>query len=380
MTHFPAAEILSVGSELLTGETVDTNAAFLAGELTRLGFEVTGVRQLPDDLATLRDAFAEARSRSPLVVATGGLGPTHDDVSREALAEALGEQLTRDPALEAALRERFRAYGNMPEANLKQAMRIPSAQPIPNPIGSAPGWWVDLDGRVTVLLPGVPSEMRRMWSEEVAARLTARFGVQPPHVRVVKTFGVGESALAERLGSLLTEPPHGVRVGIYARDDGVNVRYTTRTDAAAADRLAAAACELLESDAYGTDGADLADIALHALARRGARRLATVESGTAGALAALLSDAPQESGLMLLGGLVLPAGTDASTAPAAPAADATLCVDLDAPDGHGRSRVHVWLDGRPSVQARWVRVHGSGPQRLRRAAYAALDIVRRELR
>lgn len=376
-TH--AAEILSVGSELLAGETVDTNAAFLAGELTRLGFEVTGVRQLPDELVTLSPALSEARSRSPLVVVTGGLGPTHDDLSREALAHALGEQMALDPGLEAALRERFVAYARMPETNLKQAMLVPSAEPIPNPIGSAPGWWVDRDERVTLLLPGVPSEMRRMWSEQVAGRLIARFGVRPPHVRVVKTFGLGESALAERLGSLLTEPPDGVGVGIYARDDGVTIRYTTRTDPAAADRLAGAVCELLGVDAYGTEGADLAEIALDTLARRGARTLATVESGTAGALAALLSDARGRHGVTLVGALVLSASNEASHGPGTPPADTTLSVILDPPDGHGRSRVRVWLDGEPSLAARRIRVHGSGPQRLRRAAYAALDTLRREL-
>ena len=117
------AELLSIGAELLLGETVDTNAAFLGRELAELGHAARRVRMLPDDRAVLRDAFAEARARSAVVLATGGLGPTHDDLTREGLADALGESLAEDPALIAVLEERFRAFGPMPEANRRQAMR-----------------------------------------------------------------------------------------------------------------------------------------------------------------------------------------------------------------------------------------------------------------
>ena len=158
------AELLSIGAELLLGETIDTNAAFLGSELAALGLPLHEVRMLPDDRAVLAEAFASARARSAVVLATGGLGPTHDDLSREGLADALGEALTEDAGLISTLEERFRAFGRMPEANRRQAMVIPSAEPLPNPIGSAPGWWVDRDGVVVALMPGVPSEMRRMCS------------------------------------------------------------------------------------------------------------------------------------------------------------------------------------------------------------------------
>ena len=118
---------------------------YLGSSLARLGIPLAGVRVLPDDRAVIAAAFAEARARVPLVVATGGLGPTHDDLTREGLADALGEELA-DPVLETMLRERFASYGTMPESNLRQALRIPSAEALPNPIGSAPGWWVDRDG------------------------------------------------------------------------------------------------------------------------------------------------------------------------------------------------------------------------------------------
>ncbi len=197
----PRARLLSIGSELLAGETVDSNAAFLGRRLVGLGIALVGVQQLPDERETIARAFADARAEVELVLATGGLGPTHDDLTREGLADALDEPLTPDPALEEQLRERFGRIGRMPPSNLRQALRIASAEALANPIGSAPGWWVDRDGRVTALMPGVPSEMRRMFDEQVAPRLAARFGATPLAVRTVKTFGIGESALAEMLGN-----------------------------------------------------------------------------------------------------------------------------------------------------------------------------------
>ncbi|HEX7225308.1 MAG TPA: competence/damage-inducible protein A, partial [Candidatus Limnocylindria bacterium] len=154
------AELLSIGAELLLGETVDTNAAFLGGELAAIGLPLSSVQMLPDDRGVLADAFAVARGRSAVVLATGGLGPTHDDLSREGMADALGEELVEDAGLITMLEERFRAYGAMPATNRRQALLVPSADAIPNPIGSAPGWWVERDGVVVVLMPGVPSEMR----------------------------------------------------------------------------------------------------------------------------------------------------------------------------------------------------------------------------
>ncbi len=247
----PRARLLSIGSELLAGETVDSNAAFLGRRLVRLGIPLLGVTQLPDERATIARAFADARAEVELVLATGGLGPTHDDLTREGLADALDEPLTPDPVLEAQLRERFGRIGRMPPSNLRQALRIPSAEALPNPIGSAPGWWVDRDGRVSVLMPGVPSEMRRMFDEQVTPRLMARFDATPLAVRTVKTFGIGESALAEMLGSLLEEPGAGVTAGIYARDDGVHLRFTTHGDPTDLDAQVARCREALSRGSVG---------------------------------------------------------------------------------------------------------------------------------
>ena len=371
----PTAELLSIGSELLAGETIDTNAAFLGAELGRLGVPLTGIRTLPDDRGSIAAAFAAARSGADLVLATGGLGPTHDDLTREGLADALGETLRSDSALEAQLRERFAAFGTMPESNLRQALRIPSAEALPNPIGSAPGWWVDRDGSVVILMPGVPAEMRRMWSEQVVPRLEGRFALRAAHVRVVKTFGIGESAAAERVGDLLVAPGDGVTAGIYAHDDGVHLRFWTRGDPAALDAPVGRARELLGDHVYGTDADELAAVALAALGRARVRTVASVETGTQGALLAILAAASPSSGAATyLGGVM-----DSGGAGSPPDADAVIHFELLPPDAHGRSRARVSVSGVVSVPITEARVHGSGGQRLRRAAFAALDLVRRAL-
>ena len=367
------AELLSIGSELLLGETIDTNAAFLGGEMARLGLPLGSVRMLPDDRAMLRDAFAEARGRSAVVLATGGLGPTHDDLSREGLADALGEELTEDPELLAVLEQRFAAYGPMPVTNRRQAMRVTSAEALANPIGSAPGWWDERDGVVVVLMPGVPSEMRRMWAEQVRPRLEARFALPPLATRTVKAFGIGESAMAERLGTLLTEPPPGVDVGIYARDDGVHVRFSTRGDAAVLEPLVAQSLEILAEAAYGTDADSLPAAALRRLGELGAGTVASWEADTGGALIDILAAAaPPGDAATYVGGVL-----DMGTASGPPLADAVLQVSLLPQDANGRSRVRVACSGAVAMPVTELRIHGSGPQRLRRAAFAALDAVRR---
>ena len=367
------AELLSIGAELLLGETVDTNAAFLGAELATIGLPLTEVRMLPDDRAKLRDAFATARGRSTVVLATGGLGPTHDDLSREGLADALGEELVPDPTLMATLEERFSRFGPMPETNRRQAMLIASAEPLPNPIGSAPGWWVDRDGVVTALMPGVPSEMRRMWTEQVRPRLEGRFALPPLAIRAVKAFGIGESAMAEMLGRLITDPPEGIDAGIYARDDGVHVRFSTRGDAAGLEPLVSQSVATLGDACYGTDADELPTLALAALAALGANEVGSWEADTGGSLLAILSAADERDGAARYVGGVL----DQGGSPGPPVGDATIQLSLLPQDGTGRSRVRVSVAGAVTMPMTEIRIHGSGPQRLRRAAFAALDAIRR---
>jgi hypothetical protein len=191
----------------------------------------------------------------------------------------------------------------------------------------------------------------------------------------VKTFGIGESALAELVGDLLESPGAGIEAGIYAHDDGVHLRFWTRGPAAALEAPVERARALAGEHVYGTDDDDLAAVALRALAPRGVRSLASVESGTGGALLAILA-AAESAPVRYAGGLLL---ADADDASRPPAADAVLRVRLLPIDAHGRSRVEVSLSGALTLDRLRARVHGSGPQRQRRAAYAVLDQVRRAL-
>ncbi|MDP2949951.1 MAG: competence/damage-inducible protein A, partial [Chloroflexota bacterium] len=163
------AEIISVGTEILLGEILDTNAQHIASRLPALGIDLYWTSQVGDNLGRLTEAIQQAWGRSDLILLTGGLGPTEDDVTREAIAAALDEPLSINPALEAEIRAFFADRGLvMPERNVKQAAVIPSARPIGNPRGTAPGWWVERDGRILAAMPGPPVEMERMWQEEVS--------------------------------------------------------------------------------------------------------------------------------------------------------------------------------------------------------------------
>jgi molybdenum cofactor synthesis domain-containing protein len=228
------AALLAVGSELTTGETRDTNGGELARALAGSGVGAHRILALPDDLASVTAAFREALSSVDLVVATGGLGPTPDDLTREALAAAVGEVPVVDPKLEAWLRDLFARRGiPLLDVNLKQAWRIPSSTAIPNPNGTAPGWWVDRpDGRVAVLLPGPPREMRAMWSDWVLPRLRGRRLGDGRVVRTLRTYGIGESHVAELLGDAMLRRANPV-VATYARADWLDVRVTAVDEPAA---------------------------------------------------------------------------------------------------------------------------------------------------
>ena len=169
---FMKAELLSIGTELLLGQIVDTNANYLAGRLALLGIDCLHMQTVGDNLPRAKQAFERALSRSDLVVATGGLGPTEDDLTREAIAAALGETPTVEPGLAAELVAWFSGRGMaMPERNRKQAWLIPSARALPNPNGTAPGWDVQKNGKRIIAMPGVPREMTPMW-EAVEPSLT----------------------------------------------------------------------------------------------------------------------------------------------------------------------------------------------------------------
>ena len=176
------AEIVSIGTEILLGEILDSNSQYLASRLPALGIDLYYKHTVGDNLGRLVEVLGVAWNRADLVLTTGGLGPTEDDLTREAIAEVLREPLRVDPDLEAWVRSiSARRPTPMPERNVKQAWLVPSARAIPNPRGTAPGWWVEKAGRIIVAMPGPPAEMERMRSEERRVGKECRSRWSPYH-------------------------------------------------------------------------------------------------------------------------------------------------------------------------------------------------------
>ncbi len=292
-----SAELLSIGSELTVGETRDTNAGELARSLTIRGVTVGRLTALPDRLEVVTEAIRGGLERADIVISTGGLGPTPDDLTREAIAAALDETPEVDPALEAWLRELWRRREMpFPEMNLKQAWRIPSAEALPNPNGTAPGWFVSRrDGRVVVALPGPPREMRPMWRDEALPRLEAAGLGADVAVRTYRLAGIGESQVADRLGETLLRSANPV-VATYARVEAVDVRISAIADGTtSAEGLVEAAAQTvlaLVGDHVWSTGETTWSAAIGDRLAELGWTLAILEIGSAGQLASLLGDAP----------------------------------------------------------------------------------------
>lgn len=308
-------EIFSVGTEMLLGQLVDTNAPWLAQSLSEVGIDVFWISQIGDNQERLAQALRRGWERSDLIVISGGMGPTGDDVTREAISDLMGEEMVVQPDLEADLRAFFaRRNRPMPEHNVKQATLIPSSTALPNPIGTAPGWWVERDGHVIVAMPGVPVEMKRMWEQEVLPRLAKLAGGGVIFSRTLKTLGIGESQAELALLELTASA--NPTVATYAKEDGVHVRITAKAENTQAatemvEVVEAKARAILGKHVYGTDSETLADSVVRALVDRGLS-LGTMEAGTGGQLSAMLATA--KGGIdSLAGGLLAhtPAGLSA---------------------------------------------------------------------
>ena len=300
------SEIISIGTELLLGEITDTNASYLASQLPLLGIDLLWVTQVGDNLGRMREVLERAWGRSDLILTGGGLGPTEDDLTRKAIAEMLGEKLSVDPELERWLREFFSSRGfSMPASNIKQATLIPCAQAIPNPRGTAPGWWVERGGKLLVAMPGPPSEMQRMWEKEVSPRLRQRLGDQIIVSRTLKTFGRAEAAVGELVSPLLSST--NPSLGVYAKTDGIHLRITAKAERRqeAEEMIAEREVQirsLLGDSIWGTDEETLESAVGALLGERGLT-LATMESYTGGLLASTITSIP-ESSTYFKGGLV----------------------------------------------------------------------------
>src|SRR5438093_8727880 len=263
------AEIISCGTELLRGHIVDTNAAWLAQQLAPLGVDVYYVSQVGDNKGRVVGLLETAWQRSDLIIMTGGIGPTEDDATRESIAELVGETMEVNPDLERQLREYMERRGRpMPARNIKQATLIPSATSLPNPLGTAPGWFVEKDDRIIVAMPGVPHEMFRMWKEEAEPKVVKRLGAGVIHTRIHKVMGIGESAVEEMIDELIhsTNPT----AATYAKTDGIYVRVSAKAGSVAEAEFLMAPSEdrlrqILGDAIYATDDDTLVTVCMRAL-------------------------------------------------------------------------------------------------------------------
>ena len=286
---------------------MDTNSAYIADELAKLGVELRWGVKVGDHPVRLEEAIERALSRSDITIMTGGLGPTSDDLTRESIAAVLGEEMEVKDDLLAHLRSQFESRGiSMPATNIKQATLIPSAQVIPNPMGTAPGWWVERDGHVIAAMPGPPREISYMWENQVGPRIRSLNPQIAIVTRTLKTFGITEGGLDEMLSPLFrSENPN---LGIYSKRDGIHLRAIAR---GSSQEEAESLIEPMESEIrkmvghaiWGEDDDTPVSAALGALSERGLT-LAVAEGFTGGLLSSALQDSPYAGGVFV-GGVVI---------------------------------------------------------------------------
>lgn len=403
------AELISVGTELLMGQIVDTNAAHLAGQLPGLGIDCYHISAIGDNQGRIVELLRLAWSRSDLIIMTGGLGPTGDDLTRESIAELLGETMVVDPVLETELRSFFAGRGvAMPDSNVKQATRLPSVTILPNPVGTAPGWWAEKDGHILVAMPGVPHEMRRMWANEVVPRLRER---QEDLIvsRTFKVIGKGESAVEDMVRGLMDSP--NPTLAPYAKNDGIHLRITAKAPTLAEadrmiDELEREVRAILTTFIYGIDDDTLPGVIGNLLQERG-QTLATMESCTGGLLANAITDEVGSSAYFLGGSvaysrelkaangvpeaILAEYGTvSAETALAmAEAARRTTGADYalsttgvagpEPVEGHPAGTVFIGIAGPNGSRANKYNLRQARPEFKRLTALTALNLLRREL-
>jgi competence/damage-inducible protein CinA-like protein len=300
-------EVVTIGTELLLGYTLDSNGAEIARALGEHGIRVVRRTSVGDRAEAIRDAVADGLRRTGAVLTTGGLGPTRDDISKRAVADLLGAPLVFNEAVWEALVARFAKLGRVPVASNRVQADVPlGAMVLPNPWGTAPGLWLEApglhpsggSGGLVIMLPGVPREMRNLLQHEVVPRLIARGSETVVRSLTVRTSGIPESTLAERLGEIETAIAP-LTLAYLPGEEGVDLRLTAwgLPPGEAATRLRTAADLLRErggEHVYGEGDVDLAGLVLEAARSRGVR-IGAAESCTGGLLGKRLTDVPGSS-------------------------------------------------------------------------------------
>ncbi len=297
-------EIICVGNELLIGDTLNTNTQYLSQQLANLGIDVQYQMVVGDDDATLTEAVSVASSRSDIVIFSGGLGPTYDDMTKETVCKVAGEALVIDePSLE-AIRSFFERLGRtMADSNEKQALRPTNGKSLPNANGTAPGIYLYKAGTHYILLPGPPNELKPMFQEEVVPILR-EFSTSVITSKIYSLVGIGESDLVGKIGHLMNESVNP-RIAPYAKLGSVNIRLTAKTSTAhegqeLIDQTSAALSPFIDEYCYSTEGESLEKVVIDLL-RKKHMTLSMAESCTGGLLSSRIVSIPGASDVYLNG-------------------------------------------------------------------------------
>jgi len=301
------AEIIAVGSELLTPDRLDTNSLFLTAELNKIGIEVTRKCVVGDKRDDVREAFTHGLSRSDVTISTGGLGPTEDDLTREVVADLLGRKLESNLEVLRGIEQRFQKLGRkMADVNARQAMVPVGATVLENTRGTAPGLWMESDGRIVILLPGPPQEMQNMFARQVAERIMKRAGDVRQMTRELRVTGMPESDVDQRIAPIYTKY-EGVHTTILAAPGEIQIHLrawsgdkpgTDKTLNEMVERITLA----LGENVFTRQGQSLEHVVADALTLNPAT-ISTAESCTGGLLAERLTRIPGSSNYFL-GGVV----------------------------------------------------------------------------
>ena len=294
-----SAEIIAIGSELLSPDRTDTNSLWLTDQLNRIGIDVKLKTIVGDDEARLEEVIKDAVKRSRVVVTTGGLGPTEDDVTRKVVARALGKRLSLDEKVLEEIRERFKGYGmKMPERNSRQAMVIAGAEVLPNPNGSAPGLFMNHEACVIALLPGPPREMKPMFETQVLHRIQNLAGETRFATRVLRVSGMGESAVDEKIAPIYSKYENPQTTILFNSSEiEVHLRARGRTEAdaeALLDDLSLKIEKELGNSVFSFRGETMEEVVGRRLTMT-EFTLAVAESCTGGLIAQRLTNVPGSS-------------------------------------------------------------------------------------
>ncbi|MBI4674013.1 MAG: CinA family nicotinamide mononucleotide deamidase-related protein [Chloroflexi bacterium] len=291
------AEIISIGTELLLGEIIDTNAAWLAQQLAAAGVDVFFRTTVGDNVGRIAAAIQNAMSRAEIIITTGGLGPTVDDMTRQAVAQAVGAPLVLDPELLAQVRERFAKWGRAPsENNVRQAYMPQGATPVENPVGTAPCFIVEHQGHSIFVLPGVPREMKHLTETRVLPWLREKLGDDSIILsKTLRTCAIGESSVDEKIQDL--ETSENPTVGLAAHPGQTDIRITAKAKTrAAAEKLIADMEARVRARMgewiYGEGDETIAQVVARLLTAK-QKTIAVAESNTQGKIAAWLRSTPE---------------------------------------------------------------------------------------